>query len=96
MKYVGSDDVRNEEAVDKAVLKAKLASLDWEFTKGELAEMIENEFFNDTNGLDTALVDLAVARMLLLDGISLDDATLQQEREKMIYGVLRRILKPEQ
>lgn len=58
-------------------------------------EWIEDEFFIDENDLDTVLVDLAVARMLLLDGVAIDETNLQQKRERMIYGVLKMILKPE-
>ncbi len=96
MKYVGTGKQPMHEITGKEALKSALADMDWEFSKDELSNIIENEFFNDENELDTALVDLAIARTLLLDGVSLDEATLQQERERMIYGVLKRILRPEQ
>lgn len=44
--------------------------------------------------MDAGLVDAAAARLLLLDGVELNADTLQREREKMIYGVLKEIFKP--
>jgi len=38
-------------------------------------------------------VDAVITRMLLLEGRTLDEAVLQQERERMIYGVLKKILR---
>ncbi|MBQ8618159.1 MAG: hypothetical protein IJ418_11730, partial [Clostridia bacterium] len=56
---------------------------------------IHREFFEDKNPLDAGIVDAAVARLLLLDGVELNANTLQRERERMIYGVLKEIFKPE-
>ena len=81
--------------IDKASLLKALADTDHPLTKDELEAIIENEFFNDDNSLDIDLVDAAVMRMLLLEGVELNEATLQQERERMIYGVLKKILKSE-
>ena len=77
---------------DKAALLEALADTDHSFTKDELEEVINNEFFNDDNPLDTDLVDASVTRMLLLEGTTLDETVLQQERKRMIYGILRKIL----
>lgn len=78
---------------DKADLRQKIADTDWSFTHAKLQSIIWNEFFNDENELDGGLVDAAIARLLLLDGIDINAATLQRERERMIYGVIRQILK---
>ena len=94
MKHMRQGVRSQEGTIDKASLLKALADADHPFTKDELEAIINNEFFNDDNQLDTGLVDAAVMRMLLLDGIELNEATLQQERERMIYGVLKRILKP--
>ncbi len=94
MKHARQEARSQESMIDKAALMEALADTDQLFTKGELEEIIHNEFFNDDNPLDTDLVDAAVTRMLLLEGITLDETVLQQERERMIYGVLRRILQP--
>lgn len=88
MKHSG----RNEQ--EKTALLNKLKDLTWAFTKDELEAVINNEFFNDENSLNTDLVDAAVSRLLLLEGIDLNEATLQQARENMISGVFKRILKP--
>jgi len=59
----------------------------------DVRQGINNEFFNDGNPLDADLVDAVITRMLLLEGRTLDEAVLQQERERMIYGVLKKILR---
>jgi len=84
---------RNEQ--EKASLLEALNDVAHLFTKGELEAIINNEFFNDENCLNTDIVDAAVTRLLLLEGIELNEATLQQSRERMIYGVLKKIFKPE-
>ena len=45
--------------------------------------------------MDADLVDAVVARLLLLDSVELNLDTLQREREKMIYSVLKEIFKLE-
>ena len=40
------------------------------------------------------IVDAALARLMLLDGITLNEETLQRQREEMIYWVFKKILKP--
>lgn len=79
---------------DKAALAQALADQGRSFSREELEEIIQNEFFNDDNPLDIDIVDAALARLMLLDGIPLNDETLQRQREEMIYGVFKKILKP--
>ena len=79
---------------DKATLAQALADQGHSFNREELEEIIQNEFFNDDNPLDIDIVDAALARLMLLDGIPLNDETLQRQREEMIYGVFKKILKP--
>lgn len=79
---------------DKAMLTQALADQTHLFSREELESIIQNEFFNDDNPLDTDIVDAALARLMLLDGIPLNDETLQRQREEMIYGVFKKILKP--
>ena len=79
---------------DKATLAQALANQGYSFSREELEEIIQNEFFNDDNPLDIDIVDAALARLMLLDGIPLNDETLQRQREEMIYGVFKKILKP--
>lgn len=79
---------------DKAALAQALADQRHSFSREELEEIIQNEFFNDDNPLDIDIVDAALARLMLLDGIPLNDETLQRQREEMIYGVFKKILKP--
>lgn len=94
MKHVRQEARSQESMIDKAALLEALADTDHPFTKNELEEIINNEFFNDDNPLDTDLVDAVVARMLLLEGTTLDEAVMQQGRERMIYGMLKKMLKP--
>ena len=79
---------------DKATLAQALADQRRSFNREELEDIIQNEFFNDDNPLDIDIVDAALARLMLLDGIPLNDETLQRQREEMIYGVFKKILKP--
>lgn len=79
---------------DKAALAQALADQAHSFSREELESIIQNEFFNDDNPLDIDIVDAALARLMLLDGIPLNDETLQRQREEMIYGVFKKILKP--
>lgn len=79
---------------DKAALAQALADQAHSFSRDELEKIIQNEFFNDDNPLDIDIVDAALARLMLLDGIPLNDETLQRQREEMIYGVFKKILKP--
>lgn len=92
MRYTNSGKDIPLELQDKAALRAKIGDVDWIFTRAELKAIIHNEFFNDDNALDGGLVDAAVARLLLLDGIDLNAQTLQHERERMIAGVIREIM----
>lgn len=95
MRYTGSENRPAPDLTDKAAIRAIIADIEWEFTRAELQKIIHWEFFEDENPLDTELVDAAAARLLLLDGVKLNVDTLQREREKMIYGVLKEIFKPE-
>lgn len=83
----------NMSTEDKTALRDALLDTGHAFTKDELARIIDNEFFNDANPLDDDLVEAAIARMLLLDGVTLDEGTMQRERERMIYGVLKKIVR---
>ena len=79
---------------DKAALAQTLADQGRSFSREELEEIIQNEFFNDDNPLDIDIVDAALARLMLLDGIPLNEVSLQRQREEMIYGVFKKIMKP--
>lgn len=79
---------------DKAALAQALADQAHSFSREELEAIIQNEFFNDDNPLDIDIVDAALARLMLLDGIPLNEESLQRQREEMIYGVFKKILKP--
>lgn len=77
---------------DKLILRQQIADVDCLFDRAELHSIIRNEFFNDENKLDSGLVDAAIARLLLLDGIDLNAETLQRERERMIYRIIKDIV----
>ena len=79
---------------DKAALAQTLADQAHPFSREKLEEIIQNEFFNDDNPLDIDIVDAVLARLMLLDGIPLNEKSLQRQREEMIYGVFKKILKP--
>ena len=79
---------------DKAALAQALTDQAHSFSREKLEEIIQNEFFNDDNPLDIDIVDAVLARLMLLDGIPLNEESLQRQREEMIYGVFKKILKP--
>ena len=95
MRYTGKENRPVPDLADKAAIRAIIADTEWEFTRAELQEIIHREFFEDKNPLDAGIVDAAVARLLLLDGVELNANTLQRERERMICGVLKEIFKLE-
>ena len=78
---------------DKAALAQALADQAHPFSREELEGIIQNVFFNDDDPLDIDIVDAALARLMLLDGIPLNEESLQRQREEMIYGVFKKILK---
>ena len=91
MKYKGKGAPAAPALNDKAGLRSIIADTDWEFTRDELQQIIHNEFFLDENPLDAGLVDVAIARLMLMEGIDLTADAIQQERERMIYGILHEI-----
>jgi hypothetical protein len=93
MRYVNKGNHSELKIIDRAALLQILGDTDRMFSKDELTDIISDQFFNDATPLDAELVDAALARMLLVDGIKLDETAIQRERERMIYGVLKRILK---
>ena len=91
---MGEGSHPDREIMDYATLMQALEDTDRTFSKDELTDIINDQFFNDATPLDAELVDAAIARMLLLDGVALDEASMQRQRKSVIYGVLKRILKP--
>jgi len=92
MKYIGDERRPAPELTDKASIRKMIPDMKWEFSRAELQEIIHREFFDDENPLDAGLVDAAIARLLILDGIDLQADTLQRERERIVYGILKEIL----
>ena len=95
MRYTGNEKRPAPDLADKAAIQSIISDPEWEFTRAELQAIIHREFFEDANPLDMDLVDAVVSRLLLLDGVELNADTLQREREKMIYSVLKEIFKKE-
>ena len=95
MRYTGKRNCSAQEISSQTELLKALEDTDREFSRDELTRIINNQFFNDELPLDVDVVDAAVVRMLLLDGVTLNEMTLQRERERMIYGILKNILKSE-
>ena len=93
MRYVNQGSHSELKIMDRAALLQILGDTDRMFSKDELTDIISDQFFNDATPLDVELVDAVLARMLLLDGVRLDEASMQHQRESIIYGVLKRILK---
>lgn len=93
MRYTGNEKRTAPPLTDKAAVRAIISDMEWEFSRSELSEIIRREFFDDQNALDAGLVDAAIARLLLLDGIDLDADTMQREREKIISSILKEIFK---
>ena len=77
----------------KKVLLQRLLDTDESFTVGELDEIIYNEFFNSSQPMDSDVVDAALSRRMQLNGIVLDDLSVQKERERMIYEVLKEVFR---
>lgn len=94
MRYVNQGSHSDLKIMDRAALLQILGDTDRMFSRDELTDIISDQFFNDATPLDVALVDAAIARMLLIDGVELNQVSMQRERESLIYGVLKRILKP--
>ena len=76
----------------KSDLRKRIADTEWSFTRVELQSIIHNEFFNNENTLDGGLVDAAIARLLLLDGVELSAKALYREQERIICGVIQEII----
>lgn len=95
MRYTGKENCSEQEIPSQSELLKALEDTDQAFSRDELTRIINDQFFNDEIPLDIDLVDAAVVRMLLLDGVALNEVNLQRERERMIYGILKNILKPE-
>lgn len=60
------------------------------FTEAELDAIIHSEFFK-AQALDSEIVDAALTRRMQLSRISLDAVSIQKERERMIYEILKEI-----
>ncbi len=72
---------------EKALLKQRLGDMECPFSLEELQSIIDREFFDDTNVLDTDLVDAAARRIAALKGI---DA--EEQFKETAHEALRRIL----
>lgn len=92
MKYTGDQKRPTPELTDKGAIREIVPDMEWEFSRTELQEIIHREFFEDENPMDACLVDAAIARLLILDGIEISADSLQRERERIICGVLKEIL----
>lgn len=79
--------------MDKKTLLQKLNNPNHVFSQAELDAIIHNEFFNETQPMDSDIVDAALTRRMQLNGIAFDDVSIQKERERMIYSVLKEIFK---
>lgn len=93
MKYKGKEKRLAPSLTDKAAIREIIEDKEWEFTRAELQMIIHREFFEDENPLDMELIDAAVTRLLLLEGIEINADILQREREKMIHDVLKEVFK---
>lgn len=87
-----ADSLLPQNENEKAALYRILLDMDCAFSTCELERIIENEFFNDNNPIDHDLVDAALARMLQLKGVVLDENNLQEGRVEMMREVFRRII----
>lgn len=76
----------------KENLQAQLADMTNSFTQAELQAIIHGEFFDDRNSLNVEIVNAALMRLIRLKGLDPDDAMLQNERELLVYNVLKQIL----
>lgn len=79
--------------MDKKTLLHKLNDSSHAFSQAELDAIIHDEFFNEAQPMDSDIVDAALTRRMQLNGIAFDDLSVQKERERMIYEVLKEIFK---
>ena len=79
--------------MDKKALLQKLNDPVHAFSQAELDAIIHDEFFNDAQPMDSDIVDAALTRRMQLNGIAFDELSVQKERERMIYDVLKEIFK---
>jgi len=76
---------------EKEIVKEKLSDPEYRFSESELHQIIDREFFDDSTEADFDLIDLAVKRLALLNGISVEEqikSTAQGAMQK--YFSLRR------
>lgn len=77
-------------ASDRNDLLKRLNDAGQSFTGAELDAIIHGEFFK-VQALDSEIVDAALTRRMQLNGIALDEVSIQKERERMIYEILKKI-----
>ena len=58
---------------EKEIVKEKLSDPEYRFSESELHQIIDREFFDDSTEADFDLIDLAVKRLALLNGISVEE-----------------------
>lgn len=83
---------RNEAKSANDSIKQALLNPDQVFSVEELQTLIDGEFSADNEGVDTALIDLATSRLLLLQGKALTEKNLRQAQEQNAKRVLSRAL----
>ena len=79
---------------DNIDLLKRLNDASLSFTEAELDAIIHDEFFK-AQSLDSDIIDAALTRRMQLNGIAFDEVSIQKERERMIYDILKEIFKAE-
>ena len=75
------------EPEEKAQLKKALADPTIHFSKEELQAIIDHEFFDDDNPMDTDLIGAASDRLAVFNGID-----SEEQYKETAYGVLKQFL----
>ena len=73
-------------------IKQALLNPDHVFSEDELQTLIDNQFSENTEGVDATLIDLAASRLLLLQGKALTEENIRQVEEQNAKRVLSQVL----
>ena len=80
--------------MERGILKSRLNDLNCVFDKNQLQTIISDEFLQDDQQLDIEIVDAALKRLLLLNGVEPTEAAILEERKRMIRRILEAIFNP--
>ena len=77
---------------DRNETKRRLTDPAQSFTEDELQRLIDAEFSDQSDDMDTALIDLATARLLMMKGTPVTEPNLLAAEQANVQRVLRDVL----